>query len=117
MRADEKFVVAIFDELFTGNIEQYKESLNDPVNNCSDPYAKVRNALAKLSDDERSDVFNFFKVIVADSASVVLGTLDGVHFPDGIKGDFLVTCDGEEIQGDLLDIFIEKAQSENVYGS
>ncbi|PVZ56497.1 hypothetical protein C9422_18405 [Pseudomonas sp. B1(2018)] len=115
MRGDEKFVAAIFDELFKKNIEQYKESLSKPVNNDGDPYAKARNALAKLGDDERSDVFNFFRVIVADSASVVFGTLDGVHFPDGINGDFLVTCDGEEIQGDLLDIFIEKAQSENGY--
>jgi hypothetical protein len=116
MKTDEKFVSAIFEELFVKNLQQYKHSLSKPINSDTDPYAKARNALAKLNDDDRADVFDFFKVVVADSASVVLGTLDGVHFPDGIDGDFLVTCDGEEIQGDLLDVFIEKAQSENVYG-
>ncbi|MGF6093139.1 hypothetical protein [Pseudomonas sp. 18173] len=116
MKSDQKFVSAIFDELFTKNLEQYKESLSKPLNNDNDPYAKTRNALATLSDDDRANVFAFFNVIIADSASVVLGTLDGVHFPDGIDGDFVVTFDGEDIQGDLLDIFIEKAQEENVYG-
>ncbi|MNI92986.1 hypothetical protein D3C73_1508660 [compost metagenome] len=61
-------------------------------------------------------MFAFFNVIIADSASVVLGTLDGVHFPDDLDGDFIVSCDGEEIQGDLMDIFIERAQEKNIYG-
>lgn len=116
MNSDQKFVRAIFNELFEKNAEQYKESLSKSVNSDSDPYAKARNALAALSDDERADVFAFFDVIIADSASVVLGTLDGVHFPDDIDGDFVVAYDGEEIQGDLMDIFIEKAQEKNIYG-
>lgn len=47
---------------------------------------------------------------------MILGTLDGVHFPDDIDGNFIVAYDEEEIQGDLMDIFIEKAQEKNVYG-
>ncbi|WP_212627206.1 hypothetical protein [Pseudomonas sp. PP3] len=116
MKTDQRFVLAIFNELYTKNLEQYRDSLTKPINNENDPYAKARNALATLSDHDRANVFDFFKVIIADSTSVVLGALDGVHFPDGIDGDFVVTCDGEEIQGDLLDIFIEKAQESNVYG-
>lgn len=72
--------------------------------------------MATLSDHDRSNIVAFFSVIIADSISVVLGTLDGVHFPDGIDGDFVVTCDGEETQNDLVDIFIEKPQEINVYG-
>jgi 3D (Asp-Asp-Asp) domain-containing protein len=116
MKPDQRFVSAVFIELFTKNFEQYKESLSKPLNSDNYPYAKARNALATLSDDDRANVFAFFNVIIADSASVVLGTLDGVHFPDGIDGDLVVTCEGEEIQGDLIDIFIEKTQEENVYG-
>ncbi|CAI8946927.1 hypothetical protein D3C76_1215220 [compost metagenome] len=116
MKSDQKFVSAIFNELYTKNLEQYRNSLSKPLNNDNDPYAKARNAMATLSDNDRANIFAFFNVIIADSASVVLGTLDGVHFPDGVDGDFVVTCDGEEIQGDLLDIFIEKAQESNVYG-
>jgi hypothetical protein len=116
MKSDQKFVTAIFNELFDKNLEQYVESLSKPLNNDSDPYAKARNALATLSDDAKVDMFAFFKVVIADSASVILGALDGVHFPDDIDGDFVVAYDGEEIQGDLMDIFIEKAQEKNIYG-
>ncbi|MCP1418462.1 hypothetical protein J3D47_002705 [Pseudomonas laurylsulfativorans] len=116
MKSDKKFVLAIFNELFEKNFEQYKESLSKPINSDGDSYAKARNALAALSDNDRADVFAFFNVIIADSASVVLGTLDGVHFPDDLDGDFVVSCDGEEIQGDLMDIFIERAQEKNIYG-
>jgi len=41
--------------------------------------------------------------------------LDGVHFPDDLEGDFVVKLDGEDIQGDLQDIFIEKSQQDGIY--
>ncbi|MGF6110225.1 hypothetical protein [Pseudomonas frederiksbergensis] len=116
MNSDQKFVTAIFNELFDKNLEQYVESLSKPLNNDSDPYAKARNALATLNHDSKADLFAFFKVVIADSASVILGTLDGVHFPDDIDGNFVVAYDEEEIQGDLMDIFIEKAQEKKIYG-
>lgn len=116
MSLDRDFINAIFSELFDKNFEQYKEALSRSVNTDTDLYAKARNALASLSDAQRSQVIEFFKVVIADSASVVLGTLDGVHFPDNFEGDFVVTCNGNEIQGDLMDIFIENAQDGGVYG-
>lgn len=112
---DKRFVDAICCELFKKNFLQYKESLQKPVNGDKDSYARARNSLALLSDSQRVDVIDFFKVIIADSASVLLGILDGVHFPDDLEGDFILSMDGEEIQGDLQDLFIEKAQEEGVY--
>ncbi|MEN4748815.1 hypothetical protein ABEH28_03400 [Pseudomonas sp. Ps21-P2] len=116
MSRDNEFVNAIFDELFNKNFEQYARSLNKAINSDTDSYAKARNALSKLNESERADVLSFFKVVIADSASVILGTLDGVHFPDNVSGDFSLSYEGEEIQGDLQDLFIEKAQDLNVYG-
>jgi len=115
MSSNEAFVQAIFNELFAKNFTQYSVSLNKPVNADKDSYAKARNALAKLGENERWDVINFFKIVIADSASVILGILDGVHFPDDIQGDFALVYEGNEIQGDLQDIFIEKAQDHDVY--
>ena len=112
---DKKFVDAIYSELLEKNFSQYKHSLLRPVNADKDSYARARNSLALLSDDQKNDVIDFLKLVIADSASVLLGALDGVHFPDDLEGDFIVTVDGEEIQGDLQDIFIEKAQEEGVY--
>ncbi|AZG88905.1 hypothetical protein N032_26435 [Pseudomonas syringae pv. pisi str. PP1] len=115
MSLDENFVRAIYDELFEENFNRYKEVLNQPIDDGKDSFARARNALALLDETERSHVINFFKVVMFDSASVILGTLDGVHFPDDLDGDFLLLCDDKEIQGSLADIFIGKAQDAGVY--
>ncbi len=115
MSSDQDFVQAIYDDLFKYNFNQYQVALNSPPDNGTDLYARARNALASLNDAQRSDVINFLKVVISDSASVILGTLDGVHFPDNLAGDFLLSCDGKEIQGDLMDAFIGKAQDDGVY--
>ena len=116
MSRDTEFVNALFNELFAKNYEQYAHSLSKPMNGDTDRYAKARNALSSLNESERADVLGFLKVVIADTASVLLGTLDGVYFPNDISGDFALSLKGEEIQGDLQDLFIEKAQGLNVYG-
>jgi len=115
MSNDEKFVAAIFKELIEENSVRYRASLSKPVDTGSDVYAKARNALAKLSKDERDNVFKFIDLAIVDSTSVIFGTLDGSHFPDGIDGDIIVDYKGEEIQGSLQDLFIEKAEDRGIY--
>lgn len=115
MNLDEQVVNAIFKELFDDNSVRYKKSLKKSVNNDTDVYAKARNALAKLSDADKDDVLKFIDVVIADSASVILGTLDGSHYPDTIDGDFIVTYKDDEIQGSLQDLFIEKVENKGIY--
>lgn len=59
--------------------------------------------------------FKFIDLAIVDSTSVIFGTLDGSHFPDGIDGDIIVDYKGEEIQGSLQDLFIEKAEDRGIY--
>ncbi|MBP2168746.1 hypothetical protein J2125_001938 [Erwinia toletana] len=115
MNLDEQVVNAIFKELFDDNSVRYKQSLSKPVNNDTDVYAKARNALANLSPAERDNVLKFIDVAIADSASIILGTLDGSHYPDNIDGDFVVTYKDDEIQGSLQDLFIEKVEDKGIY--
>lgn len=90
-------------------------ALTKQVNGDNDSYARARNALALLADEQKLDVVSFLKVVIADSASVVLGALDGVHFPGDLDADFVVSMDGKEIQGDLQDMFLGKVQENGVY--
>lgn len=115
MKLDEQVVDAIFNELFSNNSMRYRNELSQPVDQNIDVYAKARNALANLSTSERNDVFKFLDVVIADSASVILGILDGTHYPDNINGDFTVTYKNNEIAGDLQDLFIEKAEEKGIY--
>lgn len=68
-----------------------------------------------MDDTKKQDVINFLKIVITDSVSVILGTLDGVHYPDDIEGDFVLSVDGDEIQGDLQDLFFDRAQEDGVY--
>ncbi|WP_168416240.1 hypothetical protein [Erwinia amylovora] len=115
MNLDEQVVNAIFKELFEDNSVRYKQSLKKAPNSDTDVYAKARNALAKLNNAEKDDVLKFIDIAIADSASVILGTLDGSHFPDNVDGDFTVTYKDDEIQGSLQDLFIEKVEDKGIY--
>lgn len=115
MNRDEEVVNAIFNELFNDNSLRYKQSLSKPVNNDIDVCGKARNALAKLSQEERDNVLTFIDVVIADSASVIFGTLDGTHYPDDLDGDFAVIYKNEEVQGNLQDILVEKAEGKGIY--
>lgn len=115
MSATENFVGAVFREIFDQGVPRYRKSLSSSPDDGSDVYARARNALTKLSDNEREDVLSFISLAMADAVSIVFGTLDGTHFPDGISGDFVVSCDGDEISGDLQDYFLEKAEEKGIY--
>lgn len=112
---DQKFVDAIFSELFDENFCRYQDSLTKPTTGEQDSYGRARNALAFLNSAQRLDVVEFLREVIADTASVILGALDGVHFPDGLEGECVVSLDGVEIQGDLQDMFISKAQNLGIY--
>ena len=111
MNLDEQMISSIFEELLEDNSSNYKRELSKPVDSKPDLYSRVRCALAKLSASEREDIFRIF----ADSASVIFGTLDGTHFPNNIDEDFILKYNNKEIQGNLQDIFIEKAEVKGVY--
>lgn len=116
MNLDEQVISSIFEELLEENASTYKKELSKPADSKIDVYARARRALAKLSTSERDDVFRIFDIIIADSASVILGTVDGTHFPRNINEDFILKYNDKEIQGSLQDIFIEKAEEKGVYG-
>ncbi|QVM92208.1 hypothetical protein JYG34_04045 [Pseudomonas entomophila] len=60
-------------------------------------------------------MLDFISLAMADAVSIVFGTLDGTHFPDGLSGDFAVSCDGEKISGDLQGYFLERAEEKGIY--
>ncbi|WP_340609761.1 hypothetical protein [Xenorhabdus bharatensis] len=116
MKNDEKVVESIFNELFDDNFKNYKDNLtNSSDSNRVGVYSKAKRALSKLDNEDQVAIFNFFKVIMSDTASTIFGTIDGSHFPPNIDGDFTLLYENEEIQGGLQDLFIEKAEDRDIY--
>lgn len=115
MKTDEKFVTAIFNEIFNDNLQSYIKDISREPDAGNDSYARIRNVLHTLNDEGKKAIFDFMEVVIADTASTIFGALDGTHFPKGIDSDFKLLSDEEEISGDLQDIFIEKAELRGVY--
>jgi len=110
------FVQAVFDEM-TAVLDRCKDSLRDPDKPLQndEPWSRARSVLVKLPEEDREKVFGFLRLAAADTASLIFGTIDGSHFPQGIEEDFTLKYGGEEIQGFLQDAWIEIAQDAGVY--
>lgn len=117
MGKDELVVTSILSELLNETLEYYKDSLSDSGKSTGDddPYSKARGVITKLPIEEREKVFNFLRLVIVDTASTILGTIDGSHFPPNIDGDFTLEYEGEEIQGSLQDELIGKCEAIGVY--
>ncbi|MEZ6959788.1 MULTISPECIES: hypothetical protein [unclassified Aeromonas] len=115
MGNDKAVVGSIFNELFFDNLPRYQDALSRMPNMNSDAYAKARDVISKLGDGEREAIFSFLKLVMTDTASVILGTIDGTHFPDGIVDDFKLFYGEDEIQGCLQGYFIAQAENISAY--
>jgi hypothetical protein len=63
------------------------------------------NVFSTLDANQRQAMVQFFKLILADAVSAVLGTFDGST--GLLKNEFVVTYAGDEVQGELFDAFGE----------
>ena len=117
MKKDELVVTSLASEILDDVFMSYKKNLTDlsKENDSGDPYSKMRNSLAKLSSEDQISVFNFIRLTMVDTSSVIFGTLDGSHFPPNIDGDFTVSYNGDEIQGSLQDELISIAEEKGIY--
>ncbi|MBI0471675.1 hypothetical protein EXT68_17235 [Pectobacterium parmentieri] len=115
MKKDEQFVDGIFKEIFNDNLPHYEKTINENKTNGNDAYRKISITLSSLDEEEKKSVFDFFKIVSIDTASLILGAIDGTHFPPGIDNDFKLISDEDEIQGDLQDIFLGAVEEKGIF--
>lgn len=115
MKKDEKIIVEIYKEIFEDNFHQYSKRLNRQSieNNKDDTFSQVNKVFISLSEKEKNAIMNMIKIVISDTASTILGTLDGTHMVDNIDKDFQLIYDNEEIQGDLQDLFLALVEDNN----
>ncbi|MGQ7249541.1 hypothetical protein ACUN9Y_19680 [Halomonas sp. V046] len=118
MSTDIHVIESIFSELLGEVFESYKKNLSKPDDadkQGSDPYSRARNALRDLSTEDKQAIFDFIRLAMVDTSSVIFGTIDGSHFPENIDRDFSLEYDGEKIHGSLQDELISLAEDQGVY--
>ncbi|AYH08224.1 hypothetical protein C5E22_22275 [Pectobacterium parmentieri] len=115
MKKDEQFVDGIFKEIFNDNLPHYEKTINENKTNGNDAYRKISITLSSLDEEEKKSVFDFFKIVSIDTASLILRAIDGTHFPPGIDNDFKLISDEDEIQGDLQDIFLGAVEDKGIF--
>lgn len=62
------------------------------------------------SPDDKKGVIAFLEAVIGDTASIILGGLDGATDLGALTEEFVVKYSGEEIQGSLQDDFLECVQ-------
>lgn len=102
----------IFSELFDGYLEQRKNDLEglDAIK-VDKMYGGLIGFYQSCGLEEKRGIISFLEAIVADTASTILGGLDGSTDLGGLSGEFTVLYENEEIQGSLQDDFLMKVQS------
>ncbi|WP_424405787.1 hypothetical protein [Pasteurella sp. PK-2025] len=101
---------AIYDELMTSVLQYYIDTLSKKSEISSDLYGRMRNVLEELSDEQKDIIFEFIRNAIIDTASTILGTIDGNTFPKNADGIYTLKYENQEIQGCLQDYFLAKAE-------
>ncbi|MFC0228460.1 hypothetical protein [Serratia aquatilis] len=118
MKLDERIVTALFDELLIEDFHLYQKNIEsiDYDNTISkSAYIGMVKLYSQLSNEQKILLNSFLKIVIADTASTIFGTIDGSHFVKNLNKDFKLIYDDLEVQGDLQDIFIERAEQEGIY--
>lgn len=105
------------DGLYATIVEEISEIyrnlfVNTEIEGSSDPYWK--NSLAffnALSVDQREVFLNVVRQVIVDTTSNVLGIIDGANGLPNYNGEFKLFSDGNELSGDLQNIFLTKEET------
>ncbi|MDG6894341.1 hypothetical protein [Volucribacter amazonae] len=65
-----------------------------------------------LNNEQKEVFFNFLKTVIIDTASTILGAIDGTTFIKDADGEYILKYNNEDIQGCLQDYFLAKAEED-----
>ena len=91
------------------NVSIYRDLFSKmPASEASDPYWRRALALfGSLPDEQRSVLFEIIRQVSVDTASNILGVLDGVNSIDEGETSFtLLSAAGQKLNGDLQSLFL-----------
>jgi hypothetical protein len=102
--------------LFKEQVDRFEGILagQNPAELATD-FAAAARIFQKLDAAERSALMTLLKIVIADTASIVLGSLDGSTTIEGIDEEFSVTYGGNDVTGELQDGFLAWIEDSGVF--
>jgi predicted transcriptional regulator with HTH domain len=108
------FASGIMREVVDENVSIYRDLFSETsASEASDPYwRRALGLFNSLSDEQRSVFFEIVRQVSVDTASNVLGVLDGVNSIEGGEAGFsLLSGTGEKLNSDLQSFFLVEDES------
>jgi hypothetical protein len=109
---DEKFALEALKRVVDENINSYREMLSSfPREDARDPYwIKLFSLFDSMSVEDRDLLVQIMRQVSIDTIASLLSIIDGSGYSD-LKGLRLVDGNGNDIQGDLSNIFLSRAEN------
>jgi hypothetical protein len=112
MTKSEMVTNEIYAELIDVYIEKRKDDLVGlDAKKVDEMYGGLIGFYQSCGPEEKKGIMSFLEIVVADTASIILGGLDGSTDLGGLTEEFTVLYAGEEIQGNLQDDFLMRLES------
>lgn len=94
-------------ELFDGYIEEQVDELNNAdIEQLDSVYVPFYDFYRSSSEEERNNIIEYIREIVADTASIILGGIDGVDSVGELSDSFELKYDGQIVSGALQENFL-----------
>lgn len=107
-----EFAQSLYQVIAIENLETYRDLFTEnSVEKVSDPYWKRALTLfSSLPLEHKEMFFDVIRQISVDTASNVLGIVDGVASLDAGTPSFELTAGGVRLEGDLQSLFLVEAE-------
>jgi len=108
------FASAVMREVIDENLSIYRDLFSKtPASEASDPYwCRALTLFDSLTEEQRFVLFEIMRQVSVDTASNILGVLDGVNTIEGGEAGFtLLSATGQKLNGDLQSLFLEEDES------
>lgn len=106
----EEFVQLIRKEASEDTTRNYMAAINRDDESENPSWELFKKIHSELSDEKRSMLWDFVRMVQSDCVSSVLSILDNQTYPAIQKVDLKLTHGDEIINGDLCDIYWEKEE-------
>ncbi|KAF1728316.1 MAG: hypothetical protein MK141_03725 [Pseudoxanthomonas sp.] len=103
-------------DLLGSHLDRYRKILSkyDP-DKAAPVFGAAIRAFQHLAPQDQAAIAAFLGVVITDTASIILGVIDGSTGVDNLAGEFQLSYEGSLVSGSLQDHFL--AASETRFGA